>query len=403
MTKKIITFGLAVMITLLALLILWQFRLVVVYVLISVTLAATIRPLLSHLRRKRVLVRISWILIYLVIISGFGLLFFYSTKAIFTEIQLLANTVSVQDKWQLPYWLQGTTFENLLIPRLPQPSLLFEAFTGEQGQLVLPTIMGFTQDLATMISAGFIILFLTIYWIINKINFERLWLSLLPSDQRKRARDIWRTIELDLGAYIRSQIVYSFLAGLLFGLGYWILGSPYPILLAFTGALACLIPVVGVALAVIPPILVGMLTDVQLSMFSMLYTIIVLIGLGIWVRPRLFNRKWDNPILTLILLMVMANAFGIPGIILAPPLSAILQILWHTLVIHRIESGAATQISDLKERQEKISKTIQALGGSPPALVASSMERLTLLIEKAEPVLNAAQDASEKPVEPANA
>jgi predicted PurR-regulated permease PerM len=391
------------MITLLALLILWQFRQVMVYVLISVTIAATIRPLLRHLRQKKVLARISWILIYLVVISGFGLLFFFITKTIISEVQLLANTVSVQDKWQLPIWLQKTTFENLLIPRLPLPSLLFEALTGDQGQLVLPTIMGFTQDLATIISAGFIILFLSIYWIINQINFERLWLSLLPSDQRKRARDIWRTIELDLGAYIRSQIVYSLLAGLLFGLGYWILGSPYPVVLAFTGALACLIPVVGIALATIPPILVGMLTDVQLSMFSMLYTIIVLIGLTIWVRPRLFNRKWDNPILTLILLMVMANAFGIPGIILAPPLSAILQILWHTLVIHRIESEASAQISDLKERREKIIKTIQALGGTPPALVASSMERLTQLLEKAEPVLNATQEATEKPVEPANA
>ncbi|MRS03951.1 AI-2E family transporter [bacterium] len=399
MTKKILMFGLAIMITLLALLILWQFRQVLVYVLISITIAATIRPLLSHLRRKKVLARISWILIYLVAISGFGLLLFFSTKAVVTEVQLLANTVSVQDKWQLPYWLQGTAFENLLIPRLPLPSLLFEAFTGEQGQLVLPTIMGFTQDLATIFSAGFIILFLSIYWIINQINFERLWLSLLPSEQRKRARDIWRTIEMDLGAYIRSQIVYSLLAGLLFGLGYWILGSPYPVLLAVTGALACLIPVVGVALAVIPPILIGMLTDVQLSMFSMLYTIIVLVGLGIWVRPRLFNRKWDNPILTLILLMIMANAFGIPGIILAPPLSAILQILWFTLVSHRHESGASAQISDLKERQERINKTILALGGTPPALVTSSMERLNLLLEKAEPVLNAALDATEKPAD----
>ena len=102
MTKKIITFGLAVMITLLALLILWQFRQVMVYVLISVTIAATIRPLLSHLKRKKVLARISWILIYLVVISGFGLLFFFSIKAIVSEVQLLANTVSVQDKWQLP-------------------------------------------------------------------------------------------------------------------------------------------------------------------------------------------------------------------------------------------------------------------------------------------------------------
>ena len=132
------------------------------------------------------------------------------------------------------------------------------------------------------------------------------------------------------------------------GLGYWLLGSPYPALLGLAGALACLIPVVGTALAVIPPLLVGLLTSVQLSLFTVLYTLVVLIALGVWVKPRLFNRKWDNTILTVVLLIALADAFGLVGIIVAPLLSVVCQILWSHLVSHRLAAGAAAQVSDLQ-------------------------------------------------------
>jgi hypothetical protein len=51
--------------------------------------------------------------------------------------------------------------------------------------------------------------------------------------------------------------------------------------------------------------------------------------------------------------------------------------------------GAAAQISDLKERQGRVLEVIQAMEEPPMALVTSSMERLTHLIEKAEPILQA--------------
>jgi predicted PurR-regulated permease PerM len=259
---------------------------------------------------------------------------------------------------------------------------------------VLPAILGFTQGIGGVVSGIFVILFLSIYWSINQIHFERLWLSLLPSGQRKQARGIWRTVEPDLGAYIRSQVVHSLLAGLLLGLGYWLLGSPYPALLALAGALACLIPVVGYVLAIIPVLLVGLLTGVQLSLLTALYALIVLIALGIWVKPRLFNRRWDNPILTVVLLIALADAFGLLGIILAPPISVVCQILWSRLVSSRAVSGAAAQVSDLKERQALVWEAIKAMDGPPLPLVTSSMERLTLLIEKAEPILQAGLPAA---------
>ena len=389
MTKQVVRFGIAVMITLLALVVLWQFRIVVIYVLISLMLAAALRSLVNRLVGRGFFVGVAWFLLCLVVLGGLGFLLFLTGENAINEIQRMAGSVSVQDAWRLPTWLVGSSLPQALLAQLPPPSKLFEAITGGQGQLVLPALLGFTQGMGGDVSGVLVILFLSIYWSINQIHFERLWLSLLPSGQRKQARGIWRTIESEIGAYIRGQVIQSLLCGLLLGLGYWLLGSPYPALLALEGALACLIPVVGIALAVTPVLIMGLLTSVQLSLFTALYTLIVMIALGVWVKPRLFNRKWDNPILTVVLVAALADAFGIIGIIIAPPLSFVCLILWNRLGSRRAVSGAATQISDLKERQARVWEAIRTMGEPPLPLLTSSMERLNRLVAEAEPILQA--------------
>jgi putative permease len=387
MMKQLVVIGTAVMTTLLALMVLWQFRMVVVYVLISLALAATVRPFVKDWTRRRLVMRLVLVLLYTVGLCSFGLLIFQVGRFVVSDIQQFAQTLSVQGTWVLPPWLEGSSFQHTLIAWLPTPDKIFEAITGEQGQLVLPAVLNLTEGIGGIVSGVFLVLFLSIYWSINQIHFERLWLSLLPSGQRKQARGVWRTIEPDLGAYIRSEIVQSLLAFVLLGFGYWLLGSEYPVLMALIGALAWLIPVVGAPLAVILPLLMGLLTSVQLSLFTALYTLIVWIALQVWVEPRLFKRKWDNPILTLVIMLAMADAFGWIGILIAPPLSAVCQILWNLLVSNRIDSGAAVQVSDLKERQAHLWTVIKEFKEPPPPLVFSSMERLANLLEKAEPIL----------------
>jgi predicted PurR-regulated permease PerM len=377
------------MTTVLAILVLWQFRMVVVYVLISVALAAALRPFIQHLVRRGKVARVAWILVYLAVIGGIGFVLFQTGRIAIQEIQGLAQALSAQDAWRLPLWLRGSSFEQALVARLPPPSKLFEAIAGNKGQFVLPAILGFTQGIGGVVSGALIILFLSLYWTINQTHFERLWLSLLPSGQRKQARGIWRTIESNLGAYIRSEVAQSLLAGLLLGLGYLLLGSPYPALLAILGALAWLVPVVGAALAMILTLSVGLLTSAQLGLFTALYTLVILIALQIWVEPRLFRRKWDNPILTLVIMLAMADAFGVLGIILAPPLSAACMILWNRLISNRLAPGAAAQVSDLRARLAHLPLLIEEMDEPPPPLVISSMERLTLLVEQAEPILQA--------------
>jgi len=389
MTKQLLVIGTAVMTTVLALVVLWQFHIVVIYVLISLALAATIRPIARSESRHNFVTRLLLILLYVVSLGIFGLLIFLVGRFFISDLQELAQRISIQKIWMLPTWLEGGLFQQALDRWLPTPDKLFEAIT-DQRQLMLSALLGLTQGVGGLVSGFFVILFLSIYWGINQNHFERLWLSLLPSEQRKHARDIWRTLERDLGAYTRSEIIQSLLAVLLLGLGYWLLGSQYPALLAVVGAIAWLVPVVGAAMAVILPLLLGLLTGEELSLFMVGYTLIVLIALQVWVEPRLFRRNWDNPMLTLVILLALADAFGLPGIILAPPLSVVCQILWNLLASDRLAPDTAVQVSELKERQARLRLTIEEMAGPPPPLVLSSMERLAGLLEKAEPVLQKA-------------
>ncbi len=387
MSRIIVRIVLAIMTTLLILVVFWQFRIAIIYVFISLTLAAVVRPLSTRLIGKRLIKRILWTLAYIIAFLGFFFLIFLSFRFALAELQTLTEELSVRDVWVFPDWLVGTTFQSTILNWLPPPSDLFHAFTGDKGQLILPTLFSIVKNIGSIIAAVVVILILSIYWSINQIHFERLWLSLLPIDQRKQARGIWRNVEPEVGAYVRNQVMLSVVAGMLLGVGYWLLGSQYPIFMALAGAAACMIPVVGLPLALVPPLLVGLITSTQLSLFTTLYAFIIMVLLVVFIKPRFFRLRWNNPLPTLVLLLVLADAFGVIGIIVAPPISAVCQILWSRLVSHRLPSGAAANISDLKERELQLREKISTLTGEPPPLITSSLEKLSDLISNAEPLL----------------
>ncbi len=387
MSRKIIRFVFAIMVTLLVLAIFWQFRVAIIYVLISLTLAAVVRPLSTRLAGKRIVWKILWIVVYIIVFLALLYFTFMVGRVALIELQNLISELSVKDVWSFPDWMIGTNIQTMLLGWLPPPSDFFHAFTGDKGQLILPALLGIVKNVGGIITAALVILILSVYWSVNQVHFERLWLSLLPSEQRKQARGIWRNVEPEVGAYVRNQVIISMIAGLILGVGYWLLGSPYPVFMALAGAVACLIPVVGAPLALIPPLLVGLMTSTQLSLFTTLYTLIILVLLVVFIKPRFFKLRWNNPLPTLILLLVLADAFGVIGIIIAPPISAICQILWSRLVSHRLPSGAAAQISDLKERHAQLREKIAGMGEESLPLITSSMEKLSELIDSAEPLL----------------
>ena len=216
-------------------------------------------------------------------------------------------------------------------------------------------------------------------------------LDVLPDFARASAREVWQNIETGFGAYLRSQVIQSMLAIILLGLGYQVLGLKYPVALALIGAIGWLIPWAGVLLAVIPAVLVGLSISPVLGLLAAVFTIGVLFFLEFVIEPRLFNRRRFSSLLVVIVLLVLADEYGLIGILIAPPVAAAIQIFAGQLIRSTTLSMATppahsidlTQpLSVLQARLTSIQAQIAAQTESTPEL-RNLANRLTQLIEQA--------------------
>jgi predicted PurR-regulated permease PerM len=267
--------------------------------------------------------------------------------------------------------------------------------------------MGFTMTSATFLGQVFTALMLSIYWSIDQVHFERLWLSLLPVTSRSNAREIWRNIEHDFGSYVRSEVLQSIVAGLLLGLGLWAMGMPYPTVLAIFGALAWLIPWLGGPLAVLPIVITGLTQSIGLGIFAFVFSIGVLLFLELFMEPRFIRRRQRqfSSLLSIILIIALIQPFGLLGFLVAPPLAAAIELIFrYNLQKKPIPETVQSveQISVLRGRIIQIREMLARSPDAPDPQTANILNRLETLVDQSDRELRHAVAVEGKPRRMAN-
>ena len=352
--KRLAKVAALILMTIGGVVLLWLFSNTVLLFLLSLVIAAAVRPLAERLIQRGINRALAYGLAYLtgllclislIVVAGSGLL---------AELEKAGNQLLEAYTYVTLQWPNGEMWQQRIASELPAQKELIEVLAGEQGTSFFRGIIGFGSGVFDLLAQVVVVLSLSVYWATDRERFERLWLSLVHAKYRPRARTIWRSIELEVGAYVRSEVTQSSLAGISLGLVYAALGLPYPILLALWAALVWLIPWVGVLLALIPAALVGLLVGWPYATIAALITIVVFGLMETWLEPRLYGRARVSPVLVVITLMMMAQYAGILGMLLAPPLAATLQILgreiWFAPTARVTAPDLTAQLVDLRSR-----------------------------------------------------
>ncbi len=388
--KRVAEFAALVLLTLTILLLLWQFREVVGLFVLSLAVAAALRPPIEYLARRRVPRGVAMALTYLALLAGLGGLIYVISIHVGGELQQGSNAFTSVYSQISTQWPEGGPLQQMIATRLPPIDQFYKALAASQAGAMAQTILGFTLSLFDALSKFALVLVLSIYWGADRVHFERLWLSVLPAGQRARARTIWRSLEKGVGAYIRSEVVQSVLAGLLLGLGFWAIGLDYPVSLALIGALMWLVPLVGGVLAVVPVVLAGLLSGPLPAAGAAAYAAAVFLMLELLVEPRIFHRRRFSAVLIIITMIALSYALGVVGLLLAPPLAAAIQILFVSLTAEPMPANrheAGSQISSVHERLAQVRSLLKTMEGGPVPESASLVERLERLVEDADQVL----------------
>jgi predicted PurR-regulated permease PerM len=175
------------------------------------------------------------------------------------------------------------------------------------------------------------------------------------------------------------------------------IGLEFPVLLALMGALAWLIPWFGALFAMIPAFLVGLsMGGLSLGVLAALYTLMVLVVQEWIIEPRIFRRQAYSSVILVLVVLAMADLFGLIGLILAPMVSAAIQIVGKYLlqpptasVLARQAVERVEEVNDnLQLRLEQTREIIEGRGEPAPPELVNLMDRLDKLVSEANPYLN---------------
>jgi predicted PurR-regulated permease PerM len=359
--KRTIWYIVVTALTLVVLILLWQFSVSIILFALSLALAAALKPLINRLAEKSHSKPLALGFAYSGVVGLVLILLIFGGQLLLQDLQKAANDFVISYRQIKMDWPQdGSVFQQTLAKQLPSSDDLYKALTSEEGLVTLTQDGGPGQGFFSAFGYLAIILVLSVYWSADQLRFERISISLFPVEHRPKVLHTWRAIEDGVGAYLRSEFLQSFLAGLILGAGYWLIGFRYPALLALWGAIARLIPWFGVIVAILP--LFFFAGNLPVSGFlAVLYTMLVLLLLKTVIEPRFLDRQPHNSLLIVLFVIILAEAFGMMGILLGPPLAVAIQILLQELypLFTRRYSQELHEAFELKKRLSRVRRQIR--------------------------------------------
>lgn len=374
-----------VLATLTGLLALWELRAALVLFVLAVTTAAAVRPLVDALVARRVPRGLALAVATLLSLLVPGLLLVYlATGALAADVRGVADGLlplyeTVRDEWP-----SGSGLQRQLAARLPGRELA-EGLRGEQLVELVRRAAGLGLDAFSFLGELLIVQLLSIFWVANRERFERLWLSLVSVDGRQRAQETWSALERGVGEKVRTDVAEGLLTVGLLYVGFLGIGLEHPILPAVVGGILRLVPLVGWLLALGTTLVVGLATNPTVGVVAAAYVGVVMIGLEVVVAPRLLRARRYSSLLLTVVVLALADAHGLLGLLVAPAIAAALQTFFELRQAGAGAPAAARPSTAALEGRLVALRALMATPGLEPSrALVNVVERLTALVAATE-------------------
>lgn len=183
--------------------------------------------------------------------------------------------------------------------------------------------VGIFQNFISLVS----VLVVTVYMLLDKEKLENYSTAFFGIHQEK-AKRILQMIEEKLGAWMRGQVILSFLIGVSVYIGLTILGIDGALPLAIIAAFLEVVPVIGPIISAIPAVMIALtISPMMAAVVVGLYVVIQQLE-GHLLVPQVMKRAVGlNPLLVILAISVGGRLLGIGGALLAVPLAVVIQLL----------------------------------------------------------------------------
>jgi len=195
-------------------------------------------------------------------------------------------------------------------------------------------VLAIGVGVANTVTAGFIIVALTLYFLASLSGMKQALYALAPARNRPKLEDLTERVTKSVGSSLLGSVTLSAInAGVVFLL-HLVIGLPFPALMSLIAFVITLIPLFGSVIFLVLASIVALFSSpTQALIFAVCYLIYIQIESYV-VSPRVMNRAVAIPAaLVLIGAMVGGALMGVIGVLVALPVMASILLIIREVVV----------------------------------------------------------------------
>lgn len=228
--------------------------------------------------------------------------------------------------------------ENMDISRLMQDEQ-FVAFM----QKLMPKLWEFLTGSVSALMGLAVIFVCVLYVIFILLDYESLtssWSSFIPVKYRKAAENLMSDLENGMNGYFRGQAMVASIVGVLFAIGFEIIGLPLGILVGLFIGVLNMVPYLQ-TIGIIPCAILGILQSAETGRpIWLVFTLIAVVFIVVQaiqdmvLTPKIMGGVTGlHPAIILLALSIWGSLLGIVGMIIALPLTTLMISYYKRFVI----------------------------------------------------------------------
>ncbi|OAV70370.1 putative permease [Bacteroidales bacterium Barb6] len=205
-----------------------------------------------------------------------------------------------------------------------------------------------------------IVFVIFLYFIFILLDYEKMagWHKLIPRRYRHFAEGLAEDVEQSMNRYFRGQSLVALCVGILFAVGFRIVGFPLGVTLGLFIGLLNLIPYLQV-IGLVPITLLSLLHSAETGQSfwlifgsALLVVVIVQIIQDLFLVPRIMGKAMNlNPAFILLSLSVWGTLLGFTGLIVALPLTTLCLSYYKRFILTEEDKQEEKAFADTEESE----------------------------------------------------
>jgi predicted PurR-regulated permease PerM len=301
---------------------------VLITLIVSVLIAFVLDPaveILERLRIPRWLGSLGMVLFVLLLLWMVGYLLYGRAAALAQELPAVSAKIT---QFVTRFQSVVTHLRQTASPQAqPASGLLTVQVQQQQAEWTRFLLRGIGSIYAFMVTVLFIP-FLVFFMLTSKRHLRSATISLFDIERRQQIEDILNTVTEMVRQYVFGNFIVALISMALITPGFLAIHLRYAVVLGGVSAFLDLVPYIGIALAILPPLLVALMqfnTATPIVVIAIVISAVHLISVNILTPKLVGGRVRLNALSVTVSMMFWGWLWGAIGLILAVPITAALK------------------------------------------------------------------------------